>query len=214
MRGAIFDMDGLLIDSERIWQRFFHEAAAERGITLPESFPREICGTGGEESRRVLGLHFPGCDPEALLRAVSAQVHREEENGVPLKPGAEAILRGLRGAGYRLAVASSSPQEMIRHNLRLDGVDTLFHVLTSGREAAHPKPQPDVFLLAAERLGLPPEECWVFEDSFRGVEAGSRAGCRVVMVPDQAPPTEEIRALCFAVCRDLNEALRIVSENP
>ena len=206
MRGAIFDMDGLLIDSERIWQGVWHELAAERGMTLADTFAGDICGTGGAKTREVLRRYFPAHDPEEILRECSDRVHALEEGGVPLKPGVHTILNGLRGAGYRIAVASSSPMEMIRHNLRLDGVEGYFDALTSGREVANCKPAPDVFLLAAERLGLPPEECYVFEDSLSGVEAGWRAGCRAVMIPDLVQPTETARQRCWGVFHDLGEA--------
>jgi len=206
MRGAIFDMDGLLIDSERIWQRIWQEMAAERDVTLGAAFPREIIGTSGARTREVLRRHYPGHDPEEVLRECSARVSALEEHGVPLKPGARTILDGLRAEGYRIAVASSSPMDMIRRNLELDGIDGYFDTLASSREVKQGKPAPDVFLLAAERLGLPPEECWVFEDSHSGVEAGWRAGCRVVMVPDMVPPDERARRMCRLVCRDLTEA--------
>ena len=206
MQGAIFDMDGLLIDSERLWQGVWHDLAAERGIALAPTFPGDICGTGGARTREVLRRYYPDDDPEVVLRECSARVHRLEEQGVPLKQGVRTILDGLRGEGYRIAVASSSPMYMILHNLRLDGVDGYFDVLTSGREVANCKPAPDIFLLAAKRLGLPPEECWVFEDSLSGIEAAWRAGCRPVMVPDLVQPNDDARQRSFCICHDLAEA--------
>ena len=206
MRGAIFDMDGLLIDSERIWQRTWRDLAAERGFTLAESFPREIIGTGGTRTREVIARHFRTDDPEPVMRECSRRVYALEEHGVPLKPGVRELLSGLRAAGYRIAVASSSPPEMIAKNLRLDGIDGCFDCLVSGREAKQGKPAPDVFLLAAERLGVPPEECWVFEDSLAGVEAGYRSGARTVMIPDVVPPDERARGMCRGIFRDLGEA--------
>ena len=206
MRGAIFDMDGLLIDSERLWQQEFHAIAAERGITLADTFPNEVCGTGGKRTREVLARHFHTDDPESVLRECSARVHRLEEGGVPLKRGVEIILAGLRAEGYRIAVASSSPMDMIRQNLQLDGIEGYFDVLTTGREVALGKPAPDVFLLAAERLGIPPEECWVFEDSLSGVEAGWRAGCRAIMIPDLVKPDEAARQRCWGIFPDLIQA--------
>lgn len=206
MRGAIFDMDGLLIDSERLWQLEFHNIARERGIALPDSFPNEVCGTGGKRTREVLSRHFHTDDPEAVLRECSARVHKLEEHGVPLKPGVNVILRGLRDAGYRIAVASSSPMDMIRQNLRLDGIEDYFDILVTGREVPNGKPAPDIFLLAAERLGIPTEECWVFEDSLSGVEASWRAHCRVVMIPDIVQPTERVRGMCHGIYAGLAQA--------
>ena len=159
MRGAIFDMDGLLIDSERLWQRVWHELAAEMGLTLADTFPGDMCGTGGEHTLAVVRAYYHVDDPGAVLRECTERVHRLQRKGVPLKPGVETILRGMHSEGYRIAVASSSPMDMIEHNLRTNGVREYFDVLTSGSEVARCKPNPDIFLLAAERLGLPPEEC-------------------------------------------------------
>ena len=206
MRGAIFDMDGLLIDSEWMWQQEWHAIAAERGVVLPDTFPAEVCGTGGKRTREVIRLRYGVDDPEPILRECTERVHKMQLGGVPLKRGARAILDGLRAQGCQIAVASSSPMDMIERNLRLDGIDGCFDALVSGRDAARGKPAPDVFLMAAERIGIPPEECWVFEDSPVGVEAGWRALCRVVMVPDQVAPTDEVRAMCWGVFPSLEDA--------
>ena len=206
MRGAIFDMDGLLIDSERIWQSVWHQIAAERGLTLPESFAADICGTGGARTREVVRRCFRADDPEPIIRECSDRVHEREENGVPLMPGVLTILNGLHEAGYSIAVASSSPMDMILKNLRLDDIDGCFDALTSGREVKESKPAPDIFLLAVEKLNLPPEECYVFEDSLSGVEAAYRAGCRAVMIPDLVRPTEAARRMCWGIFSDLAEA--------
>ncbi len=206
MHGAIFDMDGLLIDSERLWQEVWHELAAERGITLTERFAAEVCGTGGKQTLAAISHHFPGADLKELMRECSRRAYRREEDGVPLKKGARTILAGLRGMGCRLALASSSPMDRIEHVLGLAGVLDCFEVVASGREVPNGKPAPDVFLLAAERLGAAPEACYVFEDSLSGVEAGWRSGARTIMVPDLVPPTARERERCFGIYRDLDEA--------
>lgn len=206
MKGAIFDMDGLLIDSERVWQGEWYALAAEMGVTLADTFPRDMCGTGGEQTLAVIRRYYPVEDAAAVLRECTERVYVRQREGVPLRPGVETILRGLRGEGYRIAVASSSPMDMIEHNLRVNGIEEYFTVFTSGREVKRCKPEPDIFLLAAERLGLPPEECYVFEDSLNGVEAGWRAGCRAVMIPDLIQPSEEAKKRCFGIYPDLAAA--------
>lgn len=206
MRGAIFDMDGLLIDSEQLWQKTWYELAAEMGLTLADTFPSDMCGTGGEQTRAVIRTYYHVDDPEAVLRECTERVHRLQQKGVPLKRGVRTILRGLRSKDYRIAVASSSPMNMIEQNLRANGVREYFDALTSGSEVERGKPEPDIFLLAAERLGVPPEECYVFEDSLNGVEAGWRAGCRAVMIPDLIKPTERAREHSFGIYGDLAEA--------
>ena len=206
MRGAIFDMDGLLIDSEAIWQREWHAVAAQRGVTLPESFAAEICGSSGARTDELVRKYYQTDDPAQIRAEVASRVIRLEENGVPLKKGVHTILSGLRAQGWRIAVASSSPMDMIVRNLRDDGIDGCFDVLTSGKEVPNGKPAPDVFLLAAQRLGLPPAECYVFEDSLNGIEAGWRAGCRAVMIPDLVSPDDEARRRCWGIFDSLDEA--------
>ena len=206
MRGAIFDMDGLLIDSERIWQATWHELARERGIVLPDSFAAEMCGLGGAAAAELIRRRYGTDDPRPIQMECAARVHRKEENGVPLKAGVRTILEGMRAEGYRIAIASSSPAEMIHRNLKPHGIDSLFDVFTSGKEVPRGKPDPDIYLLAAERLGLPPEECYAFEDSCKGIESGWRAGCRTIMIPDLVQPDERTREMCSCVFASLGEA--------
>ncbi len=212
MQGAIFDMDGLLIDSEAIWQEEWHAMAAERGLVLPPDFAAEICGTGGVKTREIVRRCYRVGDPEPIMRECTDRVHEREKNGVPLMRGVRVILDGLRAQGCRIAVASSSPMDMIERNLRLDGIRGCFDEVVSGRDAAHGKPAPDVFLLAAGRIGVPPEQCWVFEDSLNGVEAGWRAGCRTIMIPDQVAPTEGARRMCWGIFPSLDAAWEAIRE--
>ena len=213
IRGAIFDMDGLLLDSECIWQKGWYEIAGEMGISLPDTFTSEVCGTSGPQMETVIRRSYRVDDPRPIMASCQERVYRYEEEGVPLKPGAEEILSGMKSSGLLLAVGSSSPIEMIRKNLEKAGILTYFDVLTSGREAAHPKPAPDIFLLAAKKLGLSPEECYVFEDSPSGVEAGCRAGCVTVMIPDMVKPTDEVRARCSGIYPSLSDAWRAINDN-
>lgn len=206
MLGAIFDMDGLLIESEQLWQRTWYELAAEMGVTLGETFPQDVIGTGGARTREVIRRHYRVDDPEPIMRACTERVHKLEERGVPLKPGVRTILAGLRAEGYRIAVASSSPLDMIERCLRLDGVAEYFDVMLSALSVPHGKPAPDVFLTAAERLGVAPEACWVFEDSLSGVEAGWRSGARTIMIPDIIQPNERVKPMCWGIFRDLGAA--------
>ena len=196
MRGAIFDMDGLLLDSEQIYQRCWQELAREKDIVLPASFAEEITGSGAEQARSVLRRCFPATDPDWLIAACKARVMEVEETELDPKPGAAALLEYLYAAGWRLAVASSSPREMVQKNLERTNLARWFHQIITGGEVARGKPFPDIFLLAADRLGLEPAECLVLEDSPNGLRAAQAAGCRPVMVPDLVRPTPELLAFC------------------
>ncbi|MBR1497252.1 MAG: HAD family phosphatase [Oscillospiraceae bacterium] len=213
MKGAIFDMDGLLFDTERLFQRVWHEMAAERGLTLDGGFALAVCGTTGAAEEAVVRRYFPGAEPAAVIEELNRRTRALEQTEVPLKPGVHTILEGMREGGWRIAVASSSPPDMIRHNLSLTGLRDFFDELVSGNEAARGKPFPDIFLLAARRLGLPAADCWVFEDSVNGVRAGIAAGCKTVMVPDLVPPLPEFYAQCAGVWPDLAAAWEQIAAN-
>ena len=172
MKGAIFDMDGLLLDSERLYQSCWHQLARDRGLSLPSDFAVRITGSGPK-------------------RECMAMMVEREKTDLQLKPGAADLLPALKKAGYRLAVASSSPRDMVLTNLGRTGIDGYFDVVVCGDEVSRGKPDPDIFLLAAERLGLLPGDCYVLEDSPNGLLAARAAGCRPVMIPDLVPPAPE-----------------------
>lgn len=196
MRGAIFDMDGLLLDSERLYQQCWHDLAQEHGVLLPDSFAAEINGTGADLTRKILQRIFPAADPDLLAAECAKRVTLMEETELVPKEGAVELVEALHEAGWRLAVASSSPREMVFRNLEHTGFTPYFSQVLSGDDVARAKPSPDIFLLAAERLLLEPEDCLVLEDSPNGLRAARAAGCIPVMVPDQVQPTEELRSFC------------------
>ena len=209
MKGAIFDMDGLLFDTEKVFQETWNEIAAERGLELSPHFKYEICGTSGPSAYEVVKRNFCIDDMEEakeIAFTCYGRVYDKLAVSVDLKPGAEKILRMFRKHGIKTAVASSSSPEQIARNLRLTGFTDLFDAVASGKEVANGKPEPDIFLLAAERIAISPEECYVFEDSLTGIRAGHAAGMKPVMIPDLLQPDEETKALCHAVFETLDEA--------
>lgn len=205
-------MDGLLFDTEAIFQSVWQERARELGRTLDEDFTRRICGSSGPVTQAVVTDYYGVEDPTAFIRDVNECVRRIEETYLPMKKGCVEILTGLREAGFKLAVASASRQPMIERNLAFNGIAKYFDEVVSSSQVEHGKPEPDVFLYAAERLSLPPEECYVFEDSMNGIRAAHAAKMRPVMIPDLVQPTEEIRALCWGIFPDLSEALSAILE--
>ena len=205
-------MDGLLFDTEAIFQSVWQERARELGRTLDEDFTRRICGSSGPVTQAVVTDYYGVEDPTAFIRDVNEGVRRIEETYLPMKKGCVEILTGLREAGFKLAVASASRQPMIERNLAFNGIAKYFDEVVSSSQVEHGKPEPDVFLYAAERLSLPPEECYVFEDSMNGIRAAHAAKMRPVMIPDLVQPTEEIRALCWGIFPDLSEALSAILE--
>ena len=204
---VIFDMDGLLIDTEPISYQVignllksFGEDFSMAEYTAHYSGKTEVQNTAAIIARYGLSLS------QAEVMAKTDALERELlSGGAPLKPGAKALLAHLRARGIKTAIATSSTREraiklLDQHNLRPS-----FDAFVFGDEIRHGKPAPDVFLLAAEKLAAPPPECLVLEDSEAGIRAAHAAGIPVICVPDLKMPGEESRKLLLAQCESLNE---------
>lgn len=214
LKGAIFDHDGLMFDTEKVWQANWKMVADEMGITLPEEFKNEICGSDGQHTLDVIQKYYHVEDGSEIRKRVIKNVSDDEvSKPIEMKPGLLEILDMFKRNGVKMAVASSSPKELILLNLKRSNLEGYFETVVSGKEVDHGKPAPDVFLLAAARLGLDPKECYVFEDAFNGVEAGVSSGAKTIMVPDLLQPTEEIRNKVHAVCKTLKEASERIENN-
>jgi HAD superfamily hydrolase (TIGR01509 family) len=207
---AIFDMDGLLIDSERPIMAAWIEAARTLDIELSHTQYLQVVGLATVESEVILGSLLGG--PEAYRHAI-AHVRKllqlERSDGTPLfpiKPGAAEFLTALRRRGTRCAVASSSTSAQIQ--ACLGSLDVLHHfeAFAGGDEVARAKPDPALYLLAASRLGVDPAQCIAFEDSENGAKAALAAGLRVVIVPDLKHPPASIVEQAFHVLASLNDA--------
>ena len=211
IRGAIFDMDGLMFDTEKLFAISWAEQAVRFGFEPIPEFHRAVCGTSGTLARDIVRRYYPGiADANAFINDGCDRVADMMAESVPEKEGIHEILEYLKGIGLRLAVASSSEPELIRANLEKTGLEGYFDVLLSTSQVARGKPAPDVFLRAAEELGLGPEECYVFEDGVNGVKAGIAADCRTYMIPDLIEPTAEIRERCAGVYPSLLDVLELL----
>ncbi len=208
-KAAIFDMDGLLIDSERAISMAWIEGAKALGFQLEMADFMSVVGRAAQQSDAIL-IDLLGS--EQAMRATAAKAHAllPHAGGAPvfpLKTGALPLLEALHAAGIPCAVASSSNVEEIRH--RLGHVDVLkyFKSIAGGDEVTHGKPDPALYLLAAARLGVPPEDCIAFEDSENGARAAQAAGVRVVIVPDLQHPPDDVAARAHGVMGSLSEAI-------
>lgn len=206
IEGAIFDMDGLMFDSERVWGTLWQPALAAFGLTVPEGLPDAARGTTGDAALAVIRRFCgPDVNPEAIFAEFYHQADLVFAKGVPPKPGLFELLDYFGEHGIPMAVASSSSEPLIRNNLERAGIAGRFATVVPGKEVVHSKPAPDIFLEAARRLGVNPSRALVLEDSFPGVRAGAAGGFVTVMVPDTMAPTDEIRALATRVCASLTE---------
>ncbi|HEY3400930.1 MAG TPA: HAD family phosphatase [Geothrix sp.] len=206
---AIFDMDGLLIDSERATMNAWIGAAKHHGIDFHPSDYLPVIGQTAADSDWILMSRLGG---QSAFHQVSERVSELLEMAppdmrFPLKPGVLDLLSSLRTRGVPCAVASSSNLSDIRERLAAVGVLECFQALAGGDEVIKGKPDPAVYHLAAARLGMDPVRCLAFEDSENGALAASGAGSKVILVPDLNPPCAAIATRCFRILNSLHEAL-------
>ena len=204
-RAVIFDMDGLLIDSERVILDCWRTVAAEQALSLDD-----------ELWLSMVGMHDAACT-ELLIRLLGPQKAERLNNdckdrydllveqGLPLKDGAVELLQELSARGVPLAIATSTRRERALIKLARCGIEQYFSAVATSSDVVHPKPAPDIYLLAASRLGVPPENCLAIEDSEMGVRAAAAAGMAVIQVPDLVPASELTWSLAQVVT-SLNEA--------
>jgi HAD superfamily hydrolase (TIGR01509 family) len=216
IRAVIFDQDGLMFDTERIsaasWEIAKKELKLE--IELPESFLCTMRGMVPADAESLFKKQF-GADFDYQKLRVCKQKHfmrTLREQGVPVKPGLRELLAYLKEHDYKIVLATASNQEYSRTNLKETGIDEYFPYMVTGDMVEHAKPDPEVFLRAAELVGEQPEHCLVLEDSLNGVQAGLTGGFHVIMVPDLTQPSTELRAKVDRVCGSLADVIGWLEE--
>ena len=209
-QAVIFDMDGLLMDSERVGLTVMHECGLLQGYDIPVDMVRETIGSNKQSSSDFYHQFFPDLDTERLfLDFKNAMCDLAKRGGIPLKAGARELLEAIKARRIPMAVASSSGLGTIQTYLESVGVTAYFDSLVTGNGLPS-KPAPDVFLKAAAALNVPPESCLVLEDSIHGVQAGRAAGMTVAMVPDVIPFTEDLKPCCDFVLPGLSAAIPLL----
>lgn len=206
-KAVLFDMDGVLLDTERVAFASWEQAADERGVADIRSLYRQCIGMNTDDIKALLRTRCgSGFDADGFY-ARAGEVFREIEvtRGLDLMPSVRPCLDALVAAGYRLAVASSTRTETVRRQLAAAGIIGYFETITCGDMVAHAKPAPDIYLQSCASLGLAPADCVAVEDSPNGVRAAVEAGIRCVMIPDQIQPDGEIRARAATVLSHLGE---------
>lgn len=203
---VIFDMDGLTLDTERLILWAWQQAMADFGYPAPEELYLRSVGVTDAATddilREALGEDFP----VQAVRERERQHYRRAiaDHGVPLKPGVVELLAFLEERRVPKAVGSSARRATVERLLGQAGLLHRFDAIAAGDEVAEGKPSPDVFLLAAQRLGVAPAGCLVLEDSEPGTVAARGAGMTAIIVPDLKPPSAEVAALAHAVLPSLD----------
>ena len=216
IEAVVFDLDGVLIQSEEVWDEVRGRYVRERGGRYDEQVQRAMMGMYAPEWSRYLHETAGVPDePEAIDRDVVALLLEEYGRELPLLPGAVETVRSL-ATRYPLGLASSSNREIIDAVLELAGIAECFAATVSSEEVARGKPAPDVYLDAARRLGVAPEDCAAVEDSHAGLRAAKAAGMLVVAIPNPSyPPDEEALAaadVTLASLGELEQALAVRAE--
>ncbi len=179
-----FDLDGTLIDTESLALASGLAAFAAMGHPVDEEFMHRLIGKDMPTAGRLIAAALPGLDQTGLHSLWGERFQAATADGLPLKPGAETLLSArLRP----MALVTSSGRDEAHRKLGIAGIADAFETIVTFHDVAAPKPAPEPYLLAAERLGVSPARCLVFEDSETGAESAHRAGCIVVQVPDVAP---------------------------
>jgi len=214
IEAVVFDLDGVLLDSEQVWDEVREELARERGGRWHEHAQRDMMGMSSPEWSRymhdVIGLPEP---PEEISAEVVRRLGERYRDGLPILPGAVEAVERL-AARWPLGLASSSNRPLIDLVLDVSGLAQYFRATVSSEEVAHGKPAPDVFLETARRLGIAPERCGVVEDSSNGILAGRAAEMFVVAIPNpHFPPGEEALAETDVVLGSLDELAPSVFES-
>lgn len=211
IEAVVFDVDGVLIDSEPVWERVRRAFVAEHGGRWPDDAQDQMMGMSTAEWSRFIsedfGVRLP---PEQVAELVVATMAAEYRAHLPLLPGAVDAVRGL-SERWRLAVASSAPKSLIETVLDASGLRACFAASVSSEEVTLGKPAPDVYLEATARLGVPPGECAAVEDSSNGLRSAAAAGLTVIAVPrPEYPPAPDALGQARVVLgslRDLTPAL-------
>jgi HAD superfamily hydrolase (TIGR01509 family) len=212
LKAVIFDMDGLMFDTEALNKKGWKAAGKRHGYEMPDELLHSHIGVNVETTRRLMREHFgDGFDFDAVRKdRIDYAFRFIEENGMPLKPGLRELLAFLEKKELKTAIASSSDERFVRFYLEHARLGHEFDVLVCGDKVKKSKPEPDIFLLALSELGVASGEALVLEDSYNGIRAAHRAGIRSIMVPDLLPPTPEMEALFFRKAGDLLGVISLI----
>lgn len=213
VKGVIFDMDGVLVDSERLYLRFWREACAAFGLNLSEEQGLSLRSNSPEEAIPKFKAWFGKNTDYMQIRELRRKQMAAyiDANGVGLKPGAAELLEYLKSSGIKIALATASPIKRAEHYLSPHGLFDKFDAVVGGGMVAKGKPAPDIYMCAAQSLGLPCSECLAVEDSPSGIISAHTAGCITVMVPDLTPPQDDLLPMIDYICESLGEIKNILN---
>lgn len=200
MISVVFDMDGILFDTQKVYCQTWLEVADILDIKDLEEPAFYCIGRNRKDQEEILNRYYPQgfpFDDFYRLKNELFDAHIEQD-GIPLKEGTREILEYLKSINAKVAIASSSRIDVIEHHLEETGLRNMFDRIIGGNMVEHSKPSPDIYLKACSELGVKPEETFAVEDSYNGVRAAVAAGMKTIMIPDVQPPIDELDKVIFA----------------
>ncbi len=187
IQAVIFDLDGTLVDSMWVWEAIDREYFKQHGMEVPDGLQKQISGMSFTETADYIRKHFMISDTIEEMKEIWNRMAEEKyASEVPVKEGAYAFIRNLKKMGIKTGVATSNSKHLVEIALLAQGIRSMMDSVHTACEVSHGKPEPDIYLLVAEDLGVAPEYCLVFEDIVEGIRAGKRAGMRTCAVADPA----------------------------
>lgn len=216
IRGVLLDMDGVILDSEKLYARFWAAGCAAFGYPMTYSQSLGMRSLSAQAGQEYLSSLFGPDISYAQVRAKRIELMDAyvEEHGIEAKPGINQLLDYLTARGIPYAITTASPNDRIQNHLGRLGLYERFPHICTAHEVAHGKPAPDIYLLGARTIGVPPENCLALEDSYTGLLSAHRAGSLATIVPDLDQPGEQILSIAYARADSLADVIDLMEEKP
>lgn len=209
MLAVVFDMDGVLFDTQKVYSKTWMEVAEILNIKDIEEPLFHCIGRNRADQEIILKKYYPEGFPfEEFYRLKNEIFDRHiEEDGIPLMRGTKELLVYLNEVGAKIAIASSSRKDVVIHHVHQTGLSDMFQKIVGGDMVLHSKPSPDIYFKACDELGVNPTDAFAVEDSYNGIRAAVAAGMKTIMIPDMQPPTDEMDGLLHKRFNDLIELM-------